>query len=297
MDNSEEIVVLVGNGLGRAFDNEGFRTESILQRLFSEESRLAQNTKNFFNVLFPFNGLRGEEELGKIEGLIESLNILQDFPISNHLNQILKNRIKSIDSGFLQELKCNFRSLKISFLKEIKEKSDLVIRHSRFSEFRDRFHEFVLDSKKVNIATLNYDSILNSTVLFYKDHENFDDITKKYVDGFYNSHETSRCSKLREEDRGSIHDRHPSFSRLHSKSNIRWNQNIRGDASPFSSFPFLDLFLRKISFRIKITSAFYALLFIAQHMKARQSSIVDKGLILSLMNSYLGEVIGLMRLV
>lgn len=180
----DKIVVLIGNGLGRAFDNEGFATEFILKRLFDLPSQLKPDSIEFFAKIFPRGFPQNEEELGALEELNDALDVMESLPfrvfLCDHKAKIdifVDNKIKDrfIDS---------FLDLKTAFLNSIQQSSWQVINNKAnngYANFTKNLNAFI-KSTSPTIATINYDILLYQAFLSPPFSEEI--FKKNYTDGF-----------------------------------------------------------------------------------------------------------------
>lgn len=200
MSDSEKskIVVLIGNGLGRAFNNEGFATECILKRLFDPSTPYLQpETLNFFKRLFRNSFPQNEEELGLVEELNDALDIIGRLPFRIFLCDHTLQTDVFTDKAFKHDFANCFSDLKTNFLKSIQESSDHVINDKKdYAVFAENLRKFI-KSTLPTIATLNYDILLYDA--FLKPPFLDDVFTQKengYTDGFLKEPQSKELPKF-----------------------------------------------------------------------------------------------------
>jgi len=188
----KKIVVLIGNGLGRAFHNEGFAIEHLLKRISSE---LSIPAKAFFAKIFQSGFPENEEELGILEELNDAFDIIDKLPFRTFLCDSKSETDVYIDESFKKDFVDSFFELKTALLQSIQKSSFQVIEDKRkngYEKFSSKLLSFI-DNCRPTIGTLNYDNLLFK-ILCMK----YDELLRKndgYTDGFFTENEEEQTSK------------------------------------------------------------------------------------------------------
>jgi SIR2-like domain len=177
---SNKIIFLIGNGLGRAFNNDDFATEKILERLRDDPTKMEAKTRDFFQKVCLRGFPTSEEQLGNLELLEEAFNLIDDFSFKAYFCDHFKNNDVLIDDEFRKKFKTYFSNLKSAFLKEVYNSAKKLLEgHEDFKSCMNKFCKFI-ENNNVTIATLNYDTLIYSFLLKNK----FDYFSDNYTDGF-----------------------------------------------------------------------------------------------------------------
>lgn len=187
----DEITLLVGNGLCRAFEKDAnvtFDLNEILANVW--QNKLEDSIKEILRKIVPPHGPQNEKGLGYVKQFLESIEFFFEekrngkYCISQCVNSIEFSLSKGLTLPQITISECckmkeAYQALEKEVLEKLQEDSNSV--SDKFKKwFENGFNNFLLKNK-VNIATLNYDDLLYRAIFSSKDNEKFQE---KFTDGF-----------------------------------------------------------------------------------------------------------------
>lgn len=183
-------MILVGNGLCRAFNNSGFGLDSIVEKL--EDKNRFRDVNEALQILKTKGKLSTEEALG----ILQNLSTIREALVDEQEKDV-KVAIGGKDNNLLlikrpQHLHINEYFYEV--LKSIRDASNSLFKNCCFQNYSKNIIKFLKSGFekdiKMDVATLNYDTSLYRSMFREKW------VRDAYVDGFLRQKDKNSASRV-----------------------------------------------------------------------------------------------------